>query len=112
MTTEQMMLQFPITARAWHTAGTIFTGIAIPCDKSTVDGSTIRSEKVLRFSRKALRKGGISKAKVSSRFRGGDDNMIVAVGKPGSRERVEALRAQYEATLTMGEEISPFGWEG
>lgn len=111
MTTEQMMLQFPITARAWHTAGTIFTGIAIPCNKSTVDGGTIRSEKIMRFNRKALRKGGMSKAKVSSRFRGGEDNMIVAVGKPGSRERVNALREQYDMILASGEEVSPFRGE-
>jgi hypothetical protein len=42
----------------------------------------------------------------------GEDTMIVKVGKPGSRERVEALRSQYEATTMMGEEVSPFAWEG
>jgi hypothetical protein len=111
MTTEQMMLQFPITARAWHTAGTIFTGIAIPCDKSTVDGGTIRSEKVLKFSRKALLQGGVVREKTDPRYKGGDDNMIVAVGKPGSRERVDALRAQYDMILASGEEVSPFRGE-
>lgn len=89
----------------------IFLGIAIPCDKSTVDGGTIRSEKVLRFNRKALRKGGSSKTKVSSRFRGGEDGMIVPVGKPGSRERVEALAHQYGMILASGEEVSPFRGE-
>jgi hypothetical protein len=89
----------------------IFLGIAIPCDKSTVDGGTIRSEKILRFNRKALRQGGMSKVKVSSRFRGGDDNMIVPVGKPGSQERVEALRTQYDMILASGEEVSPFSGE-
>ena len=112
MDTETMMMQFDITREAWETAGMIFVGLAIPCDKSTVDGGTIRSEKVLKFSRKALRQGGMSKVKVSSRFRGGDDNMIVPVGEPGSRERVEALRAQYDMILASGEEVSPFGWEG
>ena len=38
--------------------------------------------------------------------------MIVPIGKPGSRERVEALRAQYDMVLASGEEVSPFGWEG
>jgi hypothetical protein len=38
--------------------------------------------------------------------------MIVKVGKPGSRERVEALRSQYDAIAAMGEEVSPFAWEG
>ena len=89
----------------------IFLGIAIPCDKSTVDGGTIRSEKILRFNRKSLRQGGMSKVKVSSRFRGGEDGMIVPVGEPGSRERVEALRAQYDMILASGEEVSPFRGE-
>ena len=111
MDTETMMMQFPITREAWETAGRIFVGLAIPCDKSTVDGGTIRSEKVLRFNRKALRQGGMSKVKVSSRFRGGDDNMIVPVGKPGSQERVEALRTQYDMILASGEEVSPFRGE-
>ena len=111
MDTETMMMQFPITREAWETAGRIFVGLAIPCDKSTVDGGTIRSEKILRFNRKALRQGGMSKVKVSSRFRGGDDNMIVPIGKPGSRERVEALRTQYDMILASGEEVSPFRGE-
>jgi hypothetical protein len=42
---------------------------------------------------------------------GGDDTMIVKVGKPGSRERVEALRSQYEAIIACGEEVSPFAWK-
>ena len=112
MDIETEMMRWPITREAWETAGRIFVGLAIPCDKSTVDGGTIRSEKVLRFNRKALRKGGMSKVKVSSRFRGGDDTMIVPIGKPGSLERVEALRAQYDMVLASGEEVSPFGWEG
>lgn len=111
MDTETMMMQFDITRKAWETAGMIFVGLAIPCDKSTVDGGTIRSEKVIRFNRKALRKGGKAKAKVSSRFRGGDDNMIVPVGEPGSRERVEALAHQYGMILASGEEVSPFRGE-
>ena len=111
MDTETMMMQFPITREAWETAGRIFVGLAIPCDKSTVDGGTIRSEKILRFNRKSLRQGGMSKVKVSSRFRGGEDGMIVPVGEPGSRERVEALRAQYDMILASGEEVSPFRGE-
>ena len=111
MDTETMMMQFDITREAWETAGMIFVGLAIPCDKSTVDGGTIRSEKVLKFSRKALRQGGMSKVKVSSRFRGGEDGMIVPVGKPGSQERVEALRTQYDMILASGEEVSPFRGE-
>lgn len=90
-----------------------FLGIAIPCDKSTADGGMIRSEKVLKFNRKALRNIGKRKIeKVDPRFNGGDDTMIVRVGKPGSRDRVEALTSQYGAILAAGEEVSPFSWEG
>ena len=90
-----------------------FSGIAIPCDKSTADGSVIRSEKVLKFNRKAMRQGVTAVTeKVDPRYGGGEDTMIVKVGKPGSRERVEALRSQYEAIAACGEEVSPFAWEG
>ncbi|NBW16110.1 MAG: hypothetical protein EBR82_49815 [Caulobacteraceae bacterium] len=92
-----------------------FLGIAIPHQPSLADGTygPIRSEKVLKFNRKALRNRGKAKAeKIDPRYNGGDDTMIVKVGKPGSRERVEALRSQYEAITAQDEEVSPFGWEG
>jgi hypothetical protein len=113
MTTEEIMMQFPITRKAWKQAGLIWSGIAIPCDKSTVDGGTIRSEKVLKFNRKAMKE--LNKAmveKVDPRYNGGEDTMILKVGKPGSDERKAALAEQYAAILASGEEISPFGWEG
>lgn len=94
-------------------ARSCFLGIAIPCDKSTVDGGTIISEKVLKFNRKALRNIGKRKIeKIDPRYNGGEDTMIIKIGKPGSRERVEALRSQYEAVAAAGEEVSPFAWEG
>jgi hypothetical protein len=37
--------------------------------------------------------------------------MIVKVGKPGSRERVNALAEQYAAIMAHGEEVSPFAWK-
>lgn len=84
-----------------------FLGIAIPCDKRTADGGMIRSEKVLKFNRKALRNIGKSKSEsVDSRFIGGEDRMRFKVGKPGSRERVDALVLQY-ASLAE-DEMSPF----
>ena len=92
-----------------------FEGIAIPHQPTVADGiyTPIRSEKVLKFNRKALKQIGKRKVeKVDPRYNGGDDTMIVKVGKPGSRERVEALRSQYEAITAHGEEVSPFGWEG
>jgi len=106
-------MTFPIIENAKRQAYLCFSGIAIPCDKSTADGGTVRSEKVLKFNRKAMRE--LSKRtveKVDPRYSGGEDTMIVKVGKPGSRERVEALRSQYDAIAAMGEEVSPFGWEG
>lgn len=84
-----------------------FLGIAIPCTKSTADGGTIVSEKVLKFNRKALRNIGKSKVeKADSRFFGGEDNMRFPVGKPGSCERVEALILQYASLAD--DEMSPF----
>ena len=106
-------MTFPIIEKAKRQAYLCFSGIAIPCDKSTVDGGTIRSEKILKFNRKAMRETVAEKAeKVDPRYSGGEDTMIVKVGKPGSRERVEALRSQYDAIAAMGEEVSPFSWEG
>jgi len=106
-------MTFPIIENAKRQAYLCFSGIAIPCDKSTADGGTVRSEKVLKFNRRAMRETATEKAeKVDPRYSGGEDTMIVKVGKPGSRERVEALRSQYDAIAAMGEEVSPFGWEG
>ena len=110
-------------ARLW------FVGIAIPevvevSDDKVIDGvdyvygvndrkRKVVVDKLLKFNRKALRNIGKRKVeKVDPRFNGGDDTMIVKVGKPGSRERVEALRGQYEAIAACGEEVSPFSWEG
>ena len=110
-----MSHKFDIVEKAKIQARMCFVGIAIPHQPSLADGEygPIRSEKVLKFNRKALRKmGKVKVEKVDPRYNGGDDTMIVKVGKPGSRERVEALRSQYEAIDAMGEEISPFGWEG
>lgn len=102
-----------IIRRAERVARSCFLGIAIPCDKRTVDGGTIRSEKVLKFNRKALKQIGKRKVeKVDPRYGGGDDTMILKVGKPGSPERVSALIEQYTAIMANGEEVSPFGWEG
>ena len=88
-----------------------FCGIAIVHQPSLADGvyGPIHSEKVLKFNRKALRKiGKKKKEKVDPRYNGGEDRMIVKVGKPGSRERVDALASQYAAILAHGEEVSPF----
>jgi hypothetical protein len=106
------MTKYKIIRDAERVARSCFLGIAIPCDKSTADGGTIRSEKILKFNRKALRNIGKAKAdKVDPRMLGGEDTMIVKVGQPGSRERVEAFRLQYEAIEACDESVSPFAWE-
>jgi len=104
MSTESIMSQFAITRKAWNQATTIWKGIAIPCEKSTADGGMVDSEKVLKFSRKHLRRRYHGKA--DPRVVGHVDRMRFPVGKPGSPERVAALAAQY-ASLAE-EETSPF----
>lgn len=105
------MQRFEIIENAKKQARMCFLGIAIPHQPSLASGEygPIRSEKVLKFNRKALRRmGKVRKEKTDSRFVGGPDGMIVKVGKPGSKDRVEALRSQYQAILACNEEVSPF----
>lgn len=106
-----------------------FEGVAIPevidvPDERVIEGvdyvygvgdrqRRVVVEKVIKFNRKALRRIGKRKVeKVDPRYKGGDDTMILKVGKPGSAERKAALAEQYAAILASGEEVSPFGWEG
>lgn len=108
------MAKFAIIEEAKRTARMCFVGIAIPHQPTLAEGvvGPIRSEKILKFNRKALRNmGKVKVEKVDPRYKGGEDHMILKVGKPGSWERVEALRSQYEAIQASGEEISPFRWE-
>ena len=106
------MAKFQIIEDAKRQARSIFIGMAIPFQPSVADGvyTPIRGEKVLKFNRKALlRKGGSKVEKTDPRYGGGDDLMIVKVGKPGSQERIDALAIQYNAIVVTGEEVSPFG---
>lgn len=108
------MKKFQIVEDAKVQARMMFVGLAIPHQPSLADGvyGPIRSEKVLKFNRKALRRlGKVKVTKADPRFIGGDDTMIVKVGKPGSRERVEALQSQYAAVIACNEEVSPFAWK-
>ena len=107
-----MTTKFPIIENAKRQARMCFLGIAIPTEVKNIDGENIQVEKVLKFNRKALRRlGKKTVEKADPRLIGGDDTMIVKVGKPGSRERVEELRSQYEAIAASGEEISPFAFK-
>ena len=122
-----MKTKFPIIENAKRQARMIFKGIAIPMlveipdDRITEDtdyvyGVTdqkryVVSEKVLKFNRTALKNiGKTRKEKADPRYVGGQDTMIVPVGKPGSRERVEELTKQYGAVQHL--EISPFSFKG
>lgn len=102
-------MKYAIIENAKIQARMIFSGIAIPHQPSLAEGvyGPIRSEKVLKFNRKALRRSGTTKVeKVDYRFKGGDDLMRFPVGKPGSPERMAALIAQYESLANQ--EMSPF----
>jgi len=106
-----MTTKFKIIEDAKRQARMCFVGIAIPHQPTLAAGEygPIRSEKILKFNRSALRNIGKKKIeKADPRFKGGDDLMIVKVGKPGSAERVAALAEQYAAILACGEEVSPF----
>ena len=108
-----MQTKYPMIEAAKIQARMCFLGIAIPTEVKNIDGEMVQVEKVLKFNRKALRRlGKVRVEKADPRLVGGEDTMIVKVGQPGSRERVEALRSQYEAVAACGEEISPFSWKG
>jgi hypothetical protein len=103
------MEKFPIVEEFKRTVHGIFVGMAIPHQPSLADGvyGPIRSEKVLKFNRTALRQVGKNKVeKNDPRYNGGEDLMRVPVGKPGSAERLAALVEQY-ASLANNE-VSPF----
>jgi len=100
-------MKFAIIEKAKRQAFLCFSGIAIPCDKTTVDGSVIRSEKVLKFNRSSMREMVKRTCeKVDPRLIGGEDRMRFKVGKPGSKERVDALALQYASLAD--DEMSPF----
>jgi hypothetical protein len=100
-------MKFAIIEKAKRQAFLCFSGIAIPCDKTTADGSVIRSEKVLKFNRSSMREMvKRTVEKVDPRLIGGEDRMRHKVGKPGSQERVDALALQYASLAD--DEMSPF----
>lgn len=123
MSKSPILADFERAVRGW------FIGMATPdivevSDDKVIEGvdyvygvsdhkRKVVVEKLHKFNKKALRRIGKSKIeKVDPRYKGGDDTMIVAVGKPGSPERKAALAEQYAAIMASGEEVSPFSWEG
>ena len=122
-----MKTKYPIIENAKRQARMIFKGIAVPMlveipDDKVVDDVDyvygvndqkryVVSEKVIKFNRTALKNiGKVRKEKTNPRYVGGEDTMIVPVGKPGSRERVEELTKQYGAVAHL--ELSPFSFKG
>ena len=105
-----MKTKYPIIENAKIQARMCFLGIAIPTEVKNIDGEMVQVEKVLKFNRKALRRlGKVRVAKADPRLIGGEDTMRFPVGKPGSRERVDTLAAQYASLAD--DETSPFTWE-
>jgi hypothetical protein len=119
--------KFPIIENAKRQVRMIFKGIAVPMlveipDDKVVDDVDyvygvndqkryVVSEKVIKFNRTALKNiGKVRKEKANPRYVGGEDTMIVPVGKPGSRERIEELTKQYGAVAHL--ELSPFSFKG
>jgi hypothetical protein len=108
---KQKMKKFKIIRDAERQIRSCFLGIAVPHQPSLADGEygPIKSEKVIKFNKTALRNiGKMKKEKVDPRLVGGSDLMKHKVGKPGSKERVEALRSMYEMYAVAGQEISAF----
>ena len=91
--TEKLMRKYPMLSAAWDECTQIWEGIE-------------QNGNVHKFNRKAMREIVKSEqAKVDDRYLSSNDTMIDPVGKPGSDERIEALRLHYETT----NEESPFG---
>ena len=91
--TEKLMRKYPMLSAAWDECTQIWQGIE-------------QNGNVHKFNRKAMREIVKSEqAKVDDRYLSSNDTMIDPVGKPGSDERIEALRLHYETT----NEESPFG---
>lgn len=91
--TEKLMRKYPMLSAAWDECTQIWEGIE-------------QNGNLHKFNRKAMREIVKSEqAKVDDRYLSSNDNMIDPVGKPGSDERLEALRLHYETT----NEESPFG---
>jgi len=110
-TKDNTMNTLDFIAAAEKQAVGCFLGLAVPCEKTTVDDLKIVSETVWAFNKKIKNQSCKKNTDyIDPRLVGGCDTMIIKVGIPGSKERVKALAEQYDAILAMNEEVSPFGY--
>lgn len=98
---EKMIQKHKILRDAWNQLDEIFVGVAIPCEKSTAGGDTVKSEKVLKFAKMSRKKRGQINERLPSTM---GDNASHMAGTPGSRARLEAYAAHYDNKV----EASPF----
>ena len=97
---EKMIQKHKILRDAWNQLDEIFVGIAIPCEKSTAGGDTIKSEKVLKFQKQSRKRGNVNERLPNTM----GDNAKHMAGTPGSRARINAYRDHYDNTV----EATPF----
>lgn len=71
-----------------------FVGFGVPCEKSTADGGTITSEKILKFDRAAARELAEQERKARE--------------KAEKENRFARLVAHYQNDYNVENEISPF----
>ena len=104
-------MSFPIIEKAKRQAYLCFVGLAIPCDKRTVDGGTIRSEKVLKFNRSAMRDSVNVKAeKVDPRMGLGEDTMASSRDLRIARLTAFKIRGPYFGPAGRGWTTRPSRW--
>ena len=101
---EKMIQKHKILRDAWNQLDEIFVGVAIPCEKSSAGGDTIKSEKVLKFAKMSRKKRGQINERLPHTV---GDNANQMDGTPGSRARVEAYARHYENTVETTPFLSP-----
>ena len=94
--------------KAKRLARKCFLGIAIPTLKKSADGDWEMCEKVWKFNRISLLSPPTKKANKKQLVNPAADLAFIKVGRPGSKERMESYKKQYEAVETMEENLSLF----
>ncbi len=83
--------------KAKRLARKCFLGIAIPTLKKSVDGGWVECEKVWKFNRISLLSPPIKKTSKKQLVNPAADLAFVKAGRPGSKDRMESYKKQYEA---------------